>query len=328
MALPAGLGGQIGFVEESGSYGNAATVTRFLEFESEGIVNQLGHVESYMIGRGRYLYTGRNKTFSKGAAGPVTLPVMAKGFGLVFKHMLGNFAAAQVNSTSEYLHTIQTDAVGKVGLYLTTQVGRPDASATVRPFTFAGCKITSWELKCDLDGQLKATIDLDSKAVVVNTALASPSYASTDYPFYFTDGVVSLGNSNISVRSLSIKGDDALDTDRRFIGNTKAEPLPSGEATIMVDLDYEFESLARYNGLVLGTEVSNLVATFDTGVAIPTGNGSNFKAVVTIAKLVPQDGQASIGGVDLLREGLSYKAVNDGSNPLMKIQYYTTDTAA
>lgn len=327
MTLPAGIGGQIGFGIES-TYGTGVTPTRFVEFMTESLSASVSQVQSFGLGRGRFQRSSRHKSFVSGATGSVELPVMTKGFNLFWKHALGSHTATQAGVTSEYLHSSTVDSVGLVGRSLTVQVGRPDVGGTVRPFTFEGCKVVAWELKNELDGQLSAILELDAETETTGTALATASYASADSPFYFTQVAATLGGNAIKTRSISIKGTNALATDRRFLGNTKAEPLPNGESTIMVSLDMEFESLARHGQLVAGTELENLIVTWDTGVAIPSGDGSNFKLTVTIPRLMVASGQPSVGSADILREQVELKVLYDGTNSPIKIENWTTDTAA
>ena len=327
MALPAGIGGQFGCVAET-IYGTYVAPTRFLEIRNESIKADVAQVQSFGLGRGRFLRTSRNKSYIKGAGGSIELPVMSKGFGLIFKHMLGSLSVAQQGGTSEYLHTASVDSVGLVGLFMTMQIGRPDVGATVRPFNYEGSKIIGWELKCDLDSQLLLTLDVDSETEQTSDSLAVASYASSDEALYFTGAAATIGGAAVSLRSISFKGDNALDTDRRFLGNSKKEPLPNAMANVTVALDFEFESLSRHGQLTAGTEISNLIATFDTGTAIPSGSGSNYKLVVTVPKLIYTAGAPNIGGPDVLREQIEGTVLYDGSNSPIKFEYYTTDTAA
>ena len=327
MALPSGIGGQIGFAAES-TYGTSVTPTRFLEFNNESLKADVRQIMSFGLGRGRFMRTARNKSYIAGATGSIEMPVMTKGMNLLFKHALGSHTAVQAGVTSEYLHTTTVDAVGLVGLSLTTQVGRPDVGATVRPFTYEGCKITGWELKNDLDGQLMFVAELDAETEVTGTALATASYAASDEAFYFSQAAVTLNSAALATRSISIQGTNALATDRRFLGGTKKEPLPNGESTITVSIDPEFEGLTRHGNWTAGTELSNLVMTWDTGTAIPTGDGSNFKLTVTIPKLIITSAGPNIGGPDILREAIEAKVVYDGTNSPIKFEMWTTDTAA
>lgn len=327
MAVPSGIGGQIGFAAES-TYGTGVTVTRFLEFNNEGLKADVRQIQSFGIGRGRFMRTTRNKSYVAGATGAIELPIMSKGFGLLLKHALGAHTAVQQGATSEYLHTATASGDGLVGLSLTTQIGRPDVGGTVRPYTYEGCKVTSWEIKNDLDAQALMSVTLDAETETTGTALATASYAASDQPFYFSQAAVTLGGNPIRTRSISIKGENALATDRRFLGGTKAEPLPNGEATIMASLDFEFEGLTRHGYWTAGTELENLVITWDTGTAIPSGDGGTFKLRVTIPKLIVMSAGPNVSGPDLVREAIEAKAVYDGSNAPVKVEMWTTDSAA
>lgn len=327
MVIASGLGGQFGMVAEV-TYGTPVTVTRFLEFNTESLAVQMQRLESRGIGTGRFLKTDRHKACMIGASGSVEFDVMSKGFGLPLKMALGANTVAQQGATSEYLHTIQPEAGALAGIAFTAQVGRPSNEGTSRPFTYEGCKVTAWELSAEVDGWLKLNLEIDAEAENTGIALASASYASGAEPFSFCEGAVTIGGSPVSVRRFSIKGTNALKTDRRFIGNTKKEPLANGEWVIEGELEFEFEALTRHAAMLAETEQADLVITFDTGDAIPTGNGSNFKIVITVKAFFYNDGHPNIGGPDVIMEPLKFKALDDGTNPVVKVQYYTTDTEA
>lgn len=328
MPIGSGLSGQVGFAAE-GTYGTYATVTRFLEIYNESLKADVVRIESMGIGRGRVLRTTRAKQYIRGAAGSIELPVMTKGMNLLFKHMLGTHAAAQQGGTSEYLHTSTVDlSTGLAGLSLSCQVGRPDISATVRPFNYEGCKVASWELKCAVDDKLILMLDLDAETEQTSSSLEVASFAASDDVFIFTQGSLTLGGSSISVKRMSIKGNNGLAVDRRFVGNTKKEPLAAAEAVLEGELEFEFESLTRHGQLTAGTELTNLIATFDTGTAIPSGNGSNFKLRLTIPLLQIVEAPVNVGGSEVVPEVVRFKALYDGSNNPFKIENWTTDMAA
>lgn len=326
MGIGSGLGGQFGMSAEV-TYGTLVTPARFLEFNTESFKTDLAQLESRGIGTGRYLKPSRHKSYIKGAAGSIEFDVMTLGFGLPLKMALGGNTVTQVSSSSEYKHLIQPAATGLAGLMSTMQIGRPSIDGTVRPYNFLGCKVVDWELKADLDDWLKLVLGIDAKSVETSTALASASFASGAEPFTFAEGALTINGAAISVRNFSIKGHNALKTDRRYIGNTKAQPLANGEWTVMGTLGFEFEALTRYAALVAGTEQADLVITLDTGLAIPSGV-ANYRIVITVKAFFYQDGQPAIGGPDVLQETLTFKALDDGTNPIVKIEYYTTDTAA
>ncbi|HMM41889.1 MAG TPA: hypothetical protein PKA95_08310 [Thermomicrobiales bacterium] len=163
MVIASGLGAQLGIGEES-AYGTAATVARFLEFNSEGLDVDVGIIESRGLGTGRFLRSDREKRYIKSAGGQVEFDVQTKGFGMLFKHCLGSYANSLV-AGSERSALITPDANGLKGLSLTLQVGKPDISGTSRPFTYSGGKVTEWELKCALDETLKLAVTFDFATV-------------------------------------------------------------------------------------------------------------------------------------------------------------------
>ncbi|WP_346131371.1 phage tail tube protein [Nonomuraea roseola] len=110
------------------------------------------------------------------AGGDIELPIATRGMGLLFKHMLGSTGVPTVIASTTAYRTVHIP-VGKLGLGLTIQVGRPEAATgLVRPFTFRGCKITEWEFSLsDNDvANLKLSVDAMDESTV--TALAAASY--------------------------------------------------------------------------------------------------------------------------------------------------------
>lgn len=325
--IGSGLGGQFGCVAEV-TYGTFVTPTRFLEFEKESLKANIGHIESFGIGSGRFVRTLRAKNYIKDAGGNITLNPKTKGFGLIFKHMLGSLAVAQQGGTSEYKHTATVDQTnGKAGLFMTMQVGRPDVSGTCRPYNYTGCKISEWEMGCALDQELKLDLTVDAKTEQTSDALASASYSSADDIFIFTEGAVTIGGSTVYIKSFKLNYKDGLAVDRRFLGNTKKEPLAAAIAQITGELEFEHEALTRHGQLTGGTELTNLILTFDTGSAIPSGV-ANFRVIVTVPLIQYVEGPPVVDGPAIVKESIKFIGLNDGSNSPVQIDYYTTDTAA
>jgi hypothetical protein len=324
MAIASGISGQLGVKAES-VYGTPVTVDRFYEFVSESIKNDIVQLESRGIGRGRFLRSDRIRTpYIRGAAGAVELEVLNKDFGLLFQHMLGEntVTGASANKT----HTCQPDAAALLGKSLTLQVGRPDIAGTVQPFTYEGVKVTSWELKCAVDEILHLVLDLDAENCLTGTALASAVYTATTEPFVFTQGAVTVGGAATKVKNFSLKGDNGLATDRRFLGNSKLEPLAAAEMVVDGQLECEFGDLTAYAAWLAGTQAA-LVLTFTSGTIIPT-TAVPFSLTITIPKIVYTGETPNVGGPGILQQARPFKALYDGTNPICKLEYITSDTAA
>ncbi len=322
MAIGSGVDAQFGFKTES-VWGTPVTVDRFLEFESESVKANVANVDSKGLGQGRYLRTNRTKRYTKDAGGSITFPVMNKGMGLLFQHMLGAVSTAvDTPVAGANQHTFTGGSAGKAGLSATVQVGKPDITGTVRPFTLAGGKIVTWELKCALDEGLVASTDWDFKSIVTATALASKSFASGAEQFIFTEGALTLGGGAKSVRSFSLKKTEPLKTDRRFIGNSKLEQLVNGMADISGQLECEFEDLDDYAAIVAGTQAA-LVLTFTTASFI-TGTTPSV-LTITVPKIEFMGDTPVVGGPDVLMQPLPFRALYDGSNEPVTVLYQTAD---
>lgn len=323
MSVGSGIDAQLGLKAES-VYGTAVVVDRFYEFNSEAIETDVGKVVSAGIGRGRYPRADRVKTYVKAAKGPVELDVLNKSFGLIFAHAIGQdtITGAGANKT----HTIIPDSAALFGKSLTVQVGRPDISGTVRPFTFAGGKVTDWELKAALDEGLKLGLGLDFASVATATGLASASYPSSQEQFIFSEGALTIGGTSIDVRGFSLKGVNGLDVDRRFLGNTKREAIAAAMLDINGTLDCEFSDLTAYAAWIAGTQ-AQLVLTFTTGTLIPT-TAVPYSLTITIPKIEYTGESPKVGGPAIVKQGRPFHALYDGSTPIVTLAYVTDDVAA
>lgn len=325
MSLRSGLAAQFGCVAES-TWGTGVTVTRFLEMENENIALSVDRIESNAIrASNRVLLNSRWASGKKSAGGDVNFEVASKGFGLIFKQMLGsNVITTPGGGTNTRLHTCTIADLA--GVSLTVQVGRPDVSGTVQPFTYTGMKIDQWELSNDIDGILKLKCTFDGQAETTATSLASASYAASDELFYFTEGTISIGGSSYDVSKFSLTGNNQLAKDRFFIRSnaTKKEQVPAGLVDLAGSLESEFIDLSAYTRFVNGT-----TAAF-TGVW--TGSliegALNYSVTVTLP-LVRFDGTTpNIADMGITKLTLPFKVVYDGSTAPITIGYQTTDVAA
>jgi hypothetical protein len=323
MVIASGLGAQLGLGEES-SYNTPVVVSRFLEFNSEGLDADVGVIESRGLGTGRFLRADREKRYIKSAGGQVELDVQTKGFGMLFKHCLGSYQNTLV-AGSERSAVITPDANALKGLSLTLQVGKPDITGVARPFTYEGGKIVDWQLKCALDEALKLALTLDFATVTTAAPLAAASYPVGSEVFVFTEGALTVGGVSTFVKSASVKGTNALATERRGLGNVKREPLANGEAVIDGELECEFEDLGAYAAWVAGTQ-AQLVLTFASPTTIP--GGGPYKLTVTIPRVAYRGSTPKVSGPDIVMQPRPFKALADGANPIITIEQRTTDTAA
>jgi hypothetical protein len=322
------MNSQLGIVNEV-TYGTPLTVTRFFEYDSESVALQTGRVESPSLRSGtRVLRSDRFEPYRMGAAGNVVMPVPTKGFGIWLTHMLGGSSIGSVTDGNQ----TQTHVVGPLlGDFFTMQIGKPfNPSGTVQPFTYHGCKVTGWTLSCDLDGFLTADIAIDAEDEDTSTALATASYPADFRCFSFTGAALTIASTSIEVRNFSVSGDNALDTNRRYLRNSalKKEPVENGMRTYEWSCTADFSDLTQYNRFSSATRagaVAAIVATFDGPVAHAGTTLPRLEITIPVARF--DDVSQNISGPEALTQDISGVALFDGTNSPVSITYRTSDTA-
>jgi hypothetical protein len=126
-------------------------------------------------------------------------------------------------------------------------VGKP-ISGTGIP---AAATILSVQSATNATLSANATATASSITFTIGIALAAASYLSGLKPFAYHQGSVSIGGSAVSVKKLSVKGKNGLDSNRRFIGTRyRKQPLEAGIHTITGTLDLEFENRGQYDRFI------------------------------------------------------------------------------
>lgn len=325
MVIGSGLSAQLGLGVES-AYGTYVAPTRFLEFASEELKNIPGFVNTRSLGD-QFQRSSRFRAYSKGASGKVDFEVQNKGFGLLLQHALGSGSIAQVGATAEWKSTLIPDvATGGTGLQATVQIGRPDTTATVRAFSYLGGKITDWELKSALDQALMLSTTWDFQSETTAQTLATQTLPSGSTPLIFIDASLTIDTVATPVKGITITGKKALDTERRYLGavTTKAQPIANGEYEVTGTLDMEFAGLTEYAKFVAGT-LSALVATWSYGTIPTTANP--YKLVATIPFLYYSGETPTVKDSGIVQQSLPFRAVWNGTLPLIKVEYSSDDVA-
>lgn len=320
---------QIGFADES-AYGTAATPTRFFEFNSEGIEEAEGRTEGDPLRVGTHVRrSDRFTPWFSGAAGTIQMDVLTKGFGFFLKHMLGAVATTGPAETTVYTHT---GTMGDLwGDSFTCQIGRPlNPGGTVQPFTYRGGKVTEWTLSNTVDANLLLELGVDFQQVATDTALATASYPSGMDNLTWAGAVVTVGGSQFDVSDISVRGNNNLNVDRRFLsGSTdKKEPV-SSRRELEFTLSADFESMTQRNRAhaeAKADALAEIVATW-TG---PTLLGSTLypKLVVTLPAGRFDAWSGAADGPDGITQELSGVGLFDGTNSPVTIAYSSADTTA
>jgi len=317
---------QLGVVDES-TYGTPVTVTRFFEFNSESIKLDQGRNESAGLRVGaRTLRSDRFEPFRRGAAGDIEFDVPTKGFGWWLKHMLGAVATGTVTDAN-YTHTGTEGAL--VGDSFTLQLNRPfNPSGTAQAYTYHGCKVIGWELSCDADGVLVASISIDAEDEDTTTALASASYPSDYRIFTFAGAAVTIGGSAVELKRFAVSAEIPMDTERRYLrgSSLKKEPTENGMRVYSFEAEADFADLTQYNRFRAAARADTLaaiVATFDGPVA--HGGTTLPRLTVTIPAARFDAVEQNIAGPEGLMSTISGRALWDGTNSPVTLAYRSTD---
>lgn len=321
-----GLSAQLGVAPEV-TYGTIVAPTRFFELADGGESLKLDadRIESTGLRAGRRTqHSGRVVINVKGAGGDLNFDVLTKDFGFWLKYCLGKVVTSQPAAgpaPTVYDHTGTIDDLTTAGSF-TLQVGRPSTDGTVRPFTYAGCMVTSWEFSVGVDGLLTLKMTVDAQREDTATALAVASYTAGAELHSFVGGLVTLAGSAYDVNELTLTGTNGLKTDRRFIRQSvlKKQPLENAMREFGGNLSAEFGDFTPYNRFVNGT-YATLQLKFEGSIIETT-----YKHTLQIdLPVVRFDGETpNLDGKDVVQQPLPFKVLDDGTAEPITVLYRTT----
>lgn len=325
-----GVLAQLGVKKES-TWGTAVTVDKFMEMlPGESVEGQYERIESASLrASGRVQRSDRWARNFKGAQGSIPLEVMSKNFGFWLEHMMGGtITTTGPTETTAYTHVAKIGSL--TGLGFTCQIGRPDAADTIRPFTYAGGKVTGWNLSNSVDGFLIATLDCKFNSETTATALATASYPTTMEVLNFGGGLITVGGVQYDMSDVTITADNNLNVDRYSIRQNTAnkEPLENGSRAYTISGTLEFVDLAAYNYVASATTagaMADVVAKWEG--AIITGATTIKKTLQVDLKTVRFDKYSVVvNGPEMLSASFEGKVVDSGdAATACSLTYKTSD---
>lgn len=326
MAIRSGIAAQLGISAET-TWGTYVAPDHWYEFNEEDLSLSIEPIESAGIrANNRVLRTDRWAQGQKRVEGSVTMEVPTKSFGLIAKHALG---AASITTPSGatnarlHRHTLSDP----YGLGMTVQVGRPDNSGTVQPFSYTGAKVSELTLASSVDEILTAEIGFVAQNETTSQSLASASYPTGNQVFNWTQGVVSIGGGAVGVvTDFEVTINNGLKDDRYFLGaSTMSQPIIANMTEITGTMTVEWSGLTDYNRFVNGTTAS-ISAKWTAATAI---EGSTFPYVEVVLANCRFDGDTpNVGGPDVITHDLTFKALYDGTNGPIVIDLMSDDTVS
>jgi hypothetical protein len=263
-----------------------------------------------------------------GYAGPLSMPVLSKGFGMLLEHMLGLVTTgATVDAVTPHTGTVAT----LCGKGLVVQVNRPLGACgdTPQAFTFEGGKIAKWTLKQEQGGVVMFEADLLFEAGGTAVALATASYpASAEFIPWANTGLT-IGGTAVPVKSWEVSCDNKLDGDRKKIRGSvqRQEPVETAPREIMFKCEADFEALATaYNRVTAATAAGQQAAVVITADA-PTLVGVSAFAGLTITMSAVRFDEASnnVDGPGIISQTISGKALVPAAGSFLSVLYRSAD---
>lgn len=329
MAIGSGLAASIGFAAES-TYGTYVAPTRFLEYIKADLKKKKNVVQGGGLAAGRIAQLGsRRVVTSESVEGGFELEVANKGMGLLLAHLLGSSATpVQQGATAAYL---QAHTVGdNIGKSLTIQHGVPDLTGTVRPFTFKGCKLSGAEFSCKVGELLTMSLDVDGRQASEVETLVAASLATGVAPFHWAQMSVKLGTFGAEaavsgVKGFSVKFDRGMASERFYAGagGLKAEPIMNDFLKVSGSIEVDLVNKADFADRFAADSATSLVIEL-VGPLIASTYYQTFRIKLP---MVFFDGDTpTVDGPDVTSGGYPFVAQLDGTNPLVSIDYISTDT--
>lgn len=320
MADRSGIGAQLGLAEET-TFGTYVAPARFIEFASETVTYSIARDESKGLRSGqRVLRSDHWKAGKIAAAGDLNLEVGNRGFGLLFKHMLGAVATTADGAGFKHSCTIG-DLFGKS---LTAQVGKPDIGGVVDPFSYTGLKITDWDLANSPDNFLDLRLGVLGQNETTAQALGSATAPTETEILHWSGATLTIGGASPTlVQAVSLSGRNNFKGDRYGLvgATTFKEPIENALREITGTVDVEWEGTTNYARFTGGT-TAQIIATWTAVATYDTAKP--YKLVITMPACRFDGDTPNVAGEDVLMQNIPFKALDAGAGAIT-VDYYTAD---
>lgn len=327
MGIPSGLGAQLGIATES-TYGTYAAPTTFLKPTSESIQRTNNYVRTFGLGAGSLVQDANLHTLTTHtAAGGFVLDVRDKGFGKLLNLLHGNTVTPTSLTGGLYRQQHDIGLTSPTGKSLTVQVGRPDITGTVQPFSYLGCKVTQLVFTLALNGVVSANVTLDAQDEVTSQTLATATYPTGAVPFNFTNATIQFDGTLLTdvVTSATVTIPLPQKVDRFGIGGgaIKKEPVVNAAMAPTIALTMEFANLNQLTAFQNATTRKLQLLCTGSTTSGTFASGLNFTAYATRTTAA----SPVVAGPDVLNQQVQLEVVNNSTNPPLTIEYIGGDSA-
>jgi hypothetical protein len=306
--------------------------TRFLPISKAPFTKVKNTIQLSWLGAGRLGDLGAARVVTtKAGKGSIEMGIYNRGLGILLQALMGTTVTpVQQGATAAYLqtHTI-ADTVGKS---LSVQVGVPDTTGTVRPYTFLGAKVTDAEFSFETAKEWTSKFNFDCRDITEAQTLAAASYSGSMRPFVGTDTAVKVGvfgseAAVLGVKKVDVKIDRALKTDRFYAqagasAGLKSEPLVGDFWKITGSITADNVDKTIWADRFAADSSFSLVLE-SVGLLIGGGFSDTFR--ITLPQCFLDGDTPTLDGPDIVSGSFPFTATFDGTN-LPKIEYISVDT--
>ena len=287
----------VGISAAEASFGAVATIARHLEFtEPKPFGLNRGVKQGAGIRPGtRVARSARRVRTIKQASGDITVEAYSKGLGLLLAACMGSGSSSVVSGAVYQQLFTMADILPSHNI----QFGVPNSAGAIRPLTFRGCTVGSWELGGSVGDIATLKTSWDARDWDTSTAYVTPSYPTggglytvedaTIYTGAFTAPtatvLASAATAVAGVKDFKVSLDNKLLTERFYAngGGLKDRQLPGTRAPA-VELSVDYGANDLWDAIESDLDLS-LVITL-VGAALATGNET---IQVSIPVLRPED---------------------------------------
>lgn len=270
-------------LKEEYSYGVVGTSTAVWlrrlshNFDKNPVFVDTGHAASIELG-----YT---KETVHDAIGSYDCELDATSLGWLLKWIMNaSVSSVQQNGTSEYKHTIMFgNAPRTIKVY-------ENKGGLSTPYyeNYLGMFLTSLSVNLDMAGTLRGGLDFIGQTSEAGSDPGSSSVAADNLTFAFGDIAYYTGTAGATTIAAMTAWTDPFDFEMNLLrigadnknynsdGTGKPVGIYEGQPGMTLRLAAELTTNHKLATFRAGTEIA-FGMQWDTGVVIPTGNGSNYK---------------------------------------------------
>lgn len=319
----------VGIARET-TYGTAVAPAARYEITSESLKLDIERIDSKALGKRYQAVWAPGK---RGVEGDIELEIPSASFGRWLRAATGATPVTTANTPVSGLHQHVFSGESNIGASnesLTIEIQRTDVAGDDHRFIYEGCQITEMELAAQVGELATAKFTIVGEDMSVTQASAQSASYATSTPLVFTGASVTVGldgsNNPISrsVKSISLKTSQGLDTERYFLGSDKRKlALESSMREVEGSLTVEWTGLTDWNRYI-GTDSVAIVATFETQAALVGSTKGKIEVSIPYARI---DGEQPVTSDGIIETDISFKALDQGASDPFKITLVDTTSS-